>query len=62
MNDIVRKIKKENDMVFTTDKIAKTQKERVGNQRVESLIFHLESEIIFCPYLWQLGRYKFSRL
>lgn len=52
MNDIVRKIKKEDDMVVkTTDKIAKTQKERVGNQRVESLIFHLESEIVFCPYL-----------
>lgn len=51
MNAIARKIEKEDDMVYTTDKIAKTQKERVENVRAKFLIFHLESKIIFHPYL-----------
>lgn len=51
MNDIVRKTKKEDDIVYTTDKIAKAL--RVGKPSAEFLLFPLESKIILHPSLWK---------
>jgi len=47
--NIVRKIKMEDDMVYTTDK--NSQIELGKKLRAKFLIFHLESKIIFQVYL-----------
>lgn len=50
VNDMIRNIKKVDDMGYATDKITKTQKERIRRLRAKFLILYLNVKSYFIHF------------